>query len=88
MADKFDFKKEEKHLYQPKATPDIVDVPEMLFIAVDGQADPNTAPEYQEAVELLCGLSYTIKMSPRSGQAPAGVLRLRRPAPGGFVVGR
>lgn len=46
MADKFDFKKEEKHLYQPKTTPNIVDVPKMLFIAVDGQGDPNTAPEY------------------------------------------
>lgn len=72
MADKFDFKKEEKHLYQPKTTPNIVDVPEMLFIAVDGQGDPNTVPEYQGAVELLYGLSYTIKMSPKSGQAPAG----------------
>lgn len=72
MADKFDFKKAEKHLYQPKTTPAIVDVPEMLFLAVDGQGDPNTAQEYKEAVELLYGLSYAIKMSPKSGQAPAG----------------
>ena len=42
---KFDFKKEEKHLYQPKTTPAIVDVPEMLFLAVDGQGDPNTSQE-------------------------------------------
>ncbi|MFY9419302.1 MAG: GyrI-like domain-containing protein [Limnochordia bacterium] len=69
---KFYFKKEEKHLYQPKTTPAIVDVPEMLFLAVDGQGDPNTSQEYREAVELLYGLSYTIKMSPKSGSAPEG----------------
>lgn len=72
MADKFDFKKAEKELYQPKTEPVIVNVPEMLFIAVDGCGDPNTAPAYQEAVEILFGLAYTIKMSPKSGQAPAG----------------
>ena len=44
MAAKFDFKKEYKELYQPKTTPAIVDVGEMLFIAVDGEGDPNTSP--------------------------------------------
>ncbi|MGI6674104.1 MAG: GyrI-like domain-containing protein [Limnochordia bacterium] len=72
MADKFDFKKEYKDLYMPKAAPMIIDVPEMLFIAVDGEGDPNTAPAYADAVELLFGLSYTIKMSPKSGSAPEG----------------
>ena len=52
MADKFDFKKEYKDLYMPKAAPMIIDVPEMLFIAVDGEGDPNTAPAYADAVEL------------------------------------
>ncbi|HHW72293.1 MAG TPA: transcriptional regulator [Firmicutes bacterium] len=56
----------------PKAAPMIIDVPEMLFIAVDGEGDPNTAPAYADAVELLFGLSYTIKMSPKSGSAPEG----------------
>src|SRR5690554_2254598 len=72
MAAKFDFKKEYKELYQPKTVPSIVEVPEMLFIAVDGQGDPNTSPVYQEAVQVLYGLSYTIKMSPKSGNAPQG----------------
>ncbi|NLK38779.1 MAG: transcriptional regulator [Clostridiales bacterium] len=57
-----DFKKEFKALYQPKTTPSIVDVPEMTFIMVDGKGDPNTSGEYAAAVELLYGLSYTIKM--------------------------
>lgn len=58
-----DYKKTEKHLYQPKTTPSIIDVPQMTFIAVDGKGDPNTSAEYAAAVELLYGLSYTIKMS-------------------------
>ncbi len=57
-----DFKKTQKDLYQPKTTPSIIDVPEMTFIAVNGKGDPNTSAEYAAAVELLYGLSYTIKM--------------------------
>ena len=58
-----DFKKEYKDLYQPKTMPSIIDVPEMVFIAVDGKGDPNTSAEYAAAVEVLYGLSYGIKMS-------------------------
>ena len=58
-----DFKKEYKDLYQPKTTPSIIDVPEMVFIAVDGKGDPNTSEEYADAIEVLYGLSYGIKMS-------------------------
>jgi hypothetical protein len=58
-----DFKKTEKELYQPKTTPSIIDVPEMIFIAVDGKGDPNTSSEYKAAVEALYGFSWTIKMS-------------------------
>lgn len=58
-----DFKKTEKYLYLPKTTPSIIDVPEMCFITIDGKGDPNKGKEYAAAVELLYGLSYTIKMS-------------------------
>jgi len=58
-----DFKKEQKEFYQPKTTPAIVDVPEMRFLAIDGVGDPNTGEEYAHALELLYGLSFTIKMS-------------------------
>jgi len=59
---KIDFKKDQKELYQPKASPSIVDVSEMTFIAVEGTGDPNTSAAYQAAIELLYGLSYAIKM--------------------------
>lgn len=69
--DKTDYKKTEKNLYLPKA-PAIVQVPEMVFFAVDGRGDPNTSPDYQQALEILYGLSFTVKMSKLSGEAPEG----------------
>lgn len=69
--DKIDYKKTEKHLYLPKA-PAIVRIPEMVFFAVEGQGDPNTAPAYRVAMELLYGLSFTVKMSKMGGETPEG----------------
>ena len=68
----FDFKKEYKELYLPKKKPVIVDVPKMRFIMVNGKGDPNTSAFYKEAVEVLYGLSYTIKMSKKGSEQPAG----------------
>ena len=67
-----DFKKEYRELYSPKGQPQMIDVPEMLFIMVDGKGDPNHSKAYQEAMDILYGLSYTIKMSPKSGATPEG----------------
>lgn len=60
-----DFKKEYKDLYQPKETPGLIQVPAMSFIMVDGTGDPNNNPQFEQAVELLYGLSYAIKISKR-----------------------
>lgn len=71
MPEQLDFKKEYRNLYQPKAIPEIVDVPQMKFIMVDGRGNPNEENgEYARAVELLYGLSYTIKMSAKNGNTP------------------
>jgi hypothetical protein len=61
-----DLKKTDKELYLPKTTPSIIDVPEMAFIMVDGKGDPNANPVFKAAVELLYGLSYTIKMGSKA----------------------
>ncbi len=59
---KIDFKKEWKHLYRPSSKEfEIVGVPPMNFIMIDGQGDPNTAQEYQEALEALYAVAYKIK---------------------------
>jgi hypothetical protein len=68
----FDFKKEYKDLYSPKNKPSIIDVPTMRFIMVNGKGDPNTSVLYQKAVEVLYGLSYSIKMSKKGSTQPAG----------------
>lgn len=62
--DKVDYKKAFKELYQPGTVPTTIEVPQMNFIQVDGHGDPNELDgEYQQAVEILYALSYTIKMS-------------------------
>ena len=63
---KLDYKKEYKDLYMPKKTPSIIEVPKMNFIMVKGRGNPNTSIEYKNAMEILYGLSFTIKMSKMS----------------------
>ena len=41
----FDFKKEFKEFYLPAATPTIVTVPVMNYLAVRGKGDPNEEDE-------------------------------------------
>lgn len=60
----FDYKKEYKEYYLPKSKPSIVDIPPMNFVAVRGKGDPNDENgEYKQAMTLLYGVSFTIKMS-------------------------
>jgi hypothetical protein len=70
---KLDYKKEFKDLYLPKTTPTIIEVPRMTFIMVEGKGDPNQGNgAYSDSMEILYGLSWTIKMSKMSGQQPEG----------------
>ena len=60
----FDFKKEYREFYLPQSKPGIVTVPSMNYIAVRGQGDPNLeGGEYKQAIGLLYGIAFTIKMS-------------------------
>ncbi|MCR4893845.1 MAG: GyrI-like domain-containing protein [Eubacteriales bacterium] len=60
----FDYKKEYREFYMPKAKPEIVSVPAMNYIAVRGKGDPNDENgEYQKAIGMLYTVAYTIKMS-------------------------
>ncbi|HEX3014055.1 MAG TPA: GyrI-like domain-containing protein [Methanobacterium sp.] len=59
---KIDLKKENKELYNPSVKePSILDVPEMKFLMIDGEGDPNTSQEYQDAMEVLFPVSYKTK---------------------------
>lgn len=60
----FDYKKEYKEFYLPKAKPGIVSIPKMNYIAIRGEGDPNAeGGAYKNAVGVLYAIAYTIKMS-------------------------
>src|SRR5688500_11773062 len=61
---KIDYKKTLKDLYLPSSRKVVeVDVPSMNYLMVDGagEPDPDTNPQYAQAVEALFSVSYTIK---------------------------
>ena len=69
----FDYKKEYKEFYMPKNKPEIVDIPEMNFIAVRGIGDPNEeGGAYKEAIGLLYAIAFTIKMSKKGNHQIEG----------------
>ncbi len=60
--EKVDFKKSLKHLYAPSTKDfDVVDVPVMNYLMIDGHGDPNTAQEYEDALETLYAVAYKLK---------------------------
>lgn len=61
--EKSDWKKTYKELYFPPSIPTVVDVPPMNYLMIDGHGDPNKVRTYQEAIEALFSLSYTLKFA-------------------------
>ena len=59
-----------EQLYRATMTPRLVNVPALLFLAVDGHGDPNTNPTYADAAQALYSMSYAAKFAIRkaSGQ--------------------
>ena len=81
----FDFKKEYRDLYRPKTKPSIVEVPRMRFLVVEGAGDPNEeGGAYKEAVGLLYGIAYTLKMSYKTDHAIPGFFEFVVPPLEGF----
>ena len=65
---KIDYKKELKSLFKPSTkSVEIVEVPQMNFLMIDGKGDPNTSPEYKDAVEALYGVAYALKFMVKKG---------------------
>jgi hypothetical protein len=42
---------------------DVVDVPPLTFLMLDGTGNPNTSTAYREAIEALYAASYTLKFA-------------------------
>lgn len=69
----FDYKKEYKEFYMPKAKPEIVTVPSMNYIAVRGTGNPNEeGGAYKASIGLLYGIAFTIKMSKKGDRQIEG----------------
>lgn len=69
----FDYKKEYKEFYMPKAKPSIVTIPKMNYIAVRGKGNPNAEDgEYKASIGMLYAIAFTIKMSKKGGRSMDG----------------
>lgn len=63
---------EREHLYRASPRePEIIRVPEIGFVMIDGHGDPNTSAEYADAIQALYSLSYTLKFAPQEGPRAA-----------------
>ena len=65
---KLDLKKDLKHLYLPSPKKiELVDVPRMNFIMIDGAIEPDqapgTSPLFAENMQAMYGAAYTLKFS-------------------------
>jgi hypothetical protein len=65
---KLDYKRELRELYAPGGEPVIVDVPDLAYLMIDGHGDPNTAPEFSEAIEALYTVAYAAKFAVKRAQ--------------------
>lgn len=62
--DKYDVRKQFKELYAPRASGfEVVTVPPLNYVMVDGQGNPATAPTYAAALEALFSVSYAVKFA-------------------------
>ena len=67
---KVDYKKKLKHLYGPSSKKIvIVEVPPMNYLMMDGEGGP-AVESYQQAIEALYGLSFTVKFDVKKGVGP------------------
>ncbi|MCO8276560.1 GyrI-like domain-containing protein [Actinoplanes sp. TRM 88003] len=60
---KTDFKKEIGVYRAPKGAFEIVDVPELQYLMIDGHGDPNSSPDFARATEALYPLAYKLKFA-------------------------
>jgi hypothetical protein len=57
-------------LYRATTTPQLVQVPPLKFLCLDGHGDPNTSPAYAAAVQALYSVSYAAKFAVKKAGGP------------------
>ena len=68
---KYEWRKQDKEIYLPKAKPQILDVAKHQFFTISGKGNPNDEI-FSEAIGVLYKLSYAVKMLPKKGIIPDG----------------
>ena len=68
---KHEWRKAEKTIYIPKAKPELIEVPTMNFITIEGKGNPNDEL-FSKHIEALYGIAYTLRMMPKGGFTPPG----------------
>jgi hypothetical protein len=69
---KYEWRKQEKDLYIPKAKPSLVQVPKLKYFTISGKGNPNNNKDFQARIKVLYSLAYTIRMMPKGGITPKG----------------
>lgn len=57
-------------LYRATTTPQLVQVPLLTFLCMDGHGDPNTSPAYATAIQALYSVSYAAKFAIKKAGGP------------------
>lgn len=63
MTDKIDVKKTLASYRAPRGRFEIVGIPDMQYLAVDGHGDPNNSPAFTDALAALYPVGYTLKFA-------------------------
>ncbi|WP_256840506.1 GyrI-like domain-containing protein [Ornithinimicrobium faecis] len=65
MSEKVDLKKSLDGYQARTGQFRLLDVPELIYLMVDGQGDPNSAPAFAQALQALYPVAYTLKFASR-----------------------
>lgn len=68
---KYEWRKKDKALYLPKTEPELIQVPELQYLTMTGEGNPNQ-DAFAVCVQCLYAMSYGIRMLPKSGLTPQG----------------
>src|SRR5690554_5624681 len=68
---KHEWRKQERGIYLPKQTPEILTIPNYQFFMLKGRGNPNHQ-DFEDRLKVLYGLSYAIRMMPKQGHLPEG----------------
>ena len=63
MTEKIDLTKTLPGYRAPRGRFEVIDIPEMSYLMVDGHGDPNTSPAYADALGTLYPVAYTLKFA-------------------------